>query len=63
MLFPLAVSDAEREPDTPLSRIVDQVLKIPTTVFITISRVNPAFLFAVMLWYPLCEHAEKSRPG
>ena len=59
MLFPLVAGPLKENPDTPLSRIVDQVLKNTDYRIHNDQRVNPAFLFAVMLWYPLCEHAEK----
>ena len=38
---------------------VDQVLKNTDYRINKEMRVNPAFLFAAMLWYPLIEHAEK----
>ncbi|HCM64138.1 MAG TPA: polynucleotide adenylyltransferase [Morganella sp. (in: Bacteria)] len=59
MLFPLVAGPLKESGNTPLARIIDQVLKNTDYRIHHDQRVNPAFLFAVMLWYPLCEHAEK----
>lgn len=42
-----------------MEKIIDQVLKNTDFRLKNDKRVNPAFLFAVMLWYPVTEHAEK----
>lgn len=43
----------------PMERIISQVLKNTDTRIHNDMRVNPAFLFAVMFWYPLLETAQK----
>ena len=42
-----------------MERILDQVLKNTDHRLQNDMRVNPAFLFAAMLWYPVIEHAQK----
>lgn len=42
-----------------MERILVQVLKNTDHRLHNDQRVNPAFLFAAMLWYPLIEHAQK----
>ena len=42
-----------------MEKIIEQVLKNTDFRLKNDKRVNPAFLFAVMLWYPVTEHAEK----
>ena len=42
-----------------MERILVQVLKNTDYRLQNDMRVNPAFLFAAMLWYPLLEHAQK----
>lgn len=42
-----------------MERILVQVLKNTDHRLQNDMRVNPAFLFAAMLWYPLLEHAQK----
>ncbi|NBN59776.1 polynucleotide adenylyltransferase PcnB [Proteus sp. G2639] len=58
-LFPLVASRMTEQHDTPMERMLDQVLKNTDYRINKNMRVNPAFLFAAMLWYPLIEHAEK----
>lgn len=43
-----------------MERIINQVLKNTDTRIHNDMRVNPAFLFSVMFWYPLLETAQKS---
>ena len=43
----------------PMERIIEQVLKNTDTRIHNDMRVNPAFLFAAMFWYPLLETAQK----
>lgn len=42
-----------------LEKIIEQVLKNTDYRIANHQRVNPAFLFAVMLWYPLTEYTQK----
>jgi poly(A) polymerase len=42
-----------------MERIIAQVLKNTDTRIHNDMRVNPAFLFAAMFWYPLLETAQK----
>ncbi|SUC20576.1 poly(A) polymerase I [Proteus mirabilis] len=58
-LFPLVASRITEQQDTPMERMIEQVLKNTDYRISKEMRVNPAFLFAAMLWYPLVEHAEK----
>ncbi len=60
-LFPLIARHFTEEHDTPMERILIQVLKNTDHRLHNDQRVNPAFLFAAMLWYPLIEHAQKLR--
>nr|WP_205402605.1 MULTISPECIES: polynucleotide adenylyltransferase PcnB [Serratia] len=58
-LFPLIARNFTPNHDTPMERILEQVLKNTDHRLQNDKRVNPAFLFAAMLWYPLLEHAQK----
>ncbi|NDL12339.1 polynucleotide adenylyltransferase [Photorhabdus sp. HUG-39] len=58
-LFPLVQRYFTENNDSPMERILNQVLKNTDYRLQNDKRVNPAFLFAAMLWYPLVEHAEK----
>ncbi|PVZ83343.1 polynucleotide adenylyltransferase [Serratia sp. S1B] len=58
-LFPLIARHFTPEKDTPMERILALVLKNTDHRLQNDMRVNPAFLFAAMLWYPLLEHAQK----
>ncbi|HCH50741.1 MAG TPA: polynucleotide adenylyltransferase [Proteus sp.] len=58
-LFPQIASRITEQQDTPMERMLEQVLKNTDYRLSKDMRVNPAFLFAAMLWYPLIEHAEK----
>lgn len=58
-LFPIfnkiQLSIAEKGPSTHLEKMIEQVLKNTDGRIIQKKRVNPAFLFAAFLWYPLNE--------
>ena len=58
-LFPVLTSRFTENNDSPMEKIIEQVLKNTDFRLKNDKRVNPAFLFAVMLWYPVTEHAEK----
>lgn len=58
-LFPVIASHFSENGDSPMEKIIEQVLKNTDFRLKNDKRVNPAFLFAVMLWYPVTEHAEK----
>lgn len=58
-LFPVVASRFTENGDSPMEKIIEQVLKNTDFRLKNDKRVNPAFLFAVMLWYPVTEHAEK----
>nr|WP_245956789.1 polynucleotide adenylyltransferase PcnB [Edaphovirga cremea] len=58
-LFPLIARGFTENGDNPMERILVQVLKNTDHRLQNDMRVNPAFLFAVMLWYPLIEHAQQ----
>lgn len=58
-LFPIIARNFTPNHDTPMECILAQVLKNTDHRLQNNMRVNPAFLFATMLWYPLLEHAQK----
>jgi poly(A) polymerase len=58
-LFPSIVRYFTESGDSPMERIIAQVLKNTDTRIHNDMRVNPAFLFAAMFWYPLLETAQK----
>lgn len=58
-LFPLIARHFTPSHDSPMERLLRQVLKNTDQRLQNGLRVNPAFLFAAMLWYPLLEHAQK----
>lgn len=58
ILFPLLDNWLNEQVNTPFTRIIYQVLDNTDHRLANDLRVNPAFLFAVMLWYPLSEHAQ-----
>lgn len=58
-LFPLLSRYFTPNGDSTLERMVAQVLKNTDQRLQNNMRVNPAFLFSAMLWYPLIEHAQK----
>lgn len=58
-LFPLVERQFTTNGDSPMELIINQVLQNTDYRIKNNKRINPAFLFATMLWYPLIEHAEK----
>ena len=58
-LFPTITRYFTERGDSPMERIISQVLKNTDNRIRNDMRVNPAFLFAVMFWYPLLETAQK----
>lgn len=58
-LFPTITRYFTENGDSPMERIIEQVLKNTDTRIHNDMRVNPAFLFAAMFWYPLLETAQK----
>ncbi|MFP1962395.1 polynucleotide adenylyltransferase PcnB [Lonsdalea quercina] len=58
-LFPLISRNFTETGETAMERMIVQVLKNTDQRIQNNMRVNPAFLFAAMLWYPLIEHAQK----
>ncbi|BBG59772.1 polynucleotide adenylyltransferase PcnB [Providencia rustigianii] len=58
-LFPVIADRFTENNDSPMEKIIEQVLKNTDFRLKNDKRVNPAFLFAAMLWYPVTEHAEK----
>lgn len=58
-IFPLIAARFTEKGDSYMEQIILRVLKNTDERLQTGKRVNPAFLFAAMLWYPLIEHAEK----
>ncbi len=58
-LFPSITRYFTENGDSPMERIIAQVLKNTDNRILNGKRVNPAFLFAAMLWYPQLEMAQK----
>lgn len=58
-LFPTICRYFTEKGDSPMERIIAQVLKNTDTRLRNDMRVNPAFLFAAMFWYPLLETAQR----
>jgi poly(A) polymerase len=58
-LFPIVSAHFTPNHDSNMERILVQVLKNTDYRLKNSMRVNPAYLFAVMLWYPLIELAQK----
>ena len=58
-LFPIIARDFTPDHDSFMERMIVRVLKNTDHRIKSNKRVNPAFLFAAMLWYPLNEHARK----
>ncbi|CAD6511639.1 polynucleotide adenylyltransferase PcnB [Candidatus Profftia tarda] len=55
LLFPVIARHFTDNGDSPLERIIEQVLQDTDYRLKNGIRVNPAFLFAAMLWYPLVD--------
>jgi len=58
-LFPTITRYFTENGDSPMERMIAQVLKNTDTRIQNDMRVNPAFLFAAMFWYPLLETAQR----
>ena len=58
-LFPTITRFFTENGDTPMERIISQVFKNTDNRIHNDMRVNPAFLFAAMLWYPQLETAQR----
>ena len=58
-LFPIITRCFTERGDSPMERIIAQVLKNTDNRIHNDMRVNPAFLFAAMFWYPLLENAQR----
>jgi poly(A) polymerase len=58
-LFPTLCRYFTENGDSSMERIIAQVLKNTDTRIHNDMRVNPAFLFAAMFWYPLLETAQR----
>lgn len=58
-LFPTITRYFTENSDSPMERMIAQVLKNTDTRIRNDMRVNPAFLFAAMFWYPLLETAQR----
>nr|WP_249219416.1 polynucleotide adenylyltransferase PcnB [Pantoea dispersa] len=58
-LFPTLARNFTEQGDSPMERMLAQVLKNTDTRLHNDMRVNPAFLFAAMFWYPQLESAEQ----
>jgi len=58
-LFPLITRHFTEQGDSTMERMIAQVLKNTDNRLQNDMRVNPAFLFAAIYWYPLLEMAQK----
>lgn len=58
-LFPLISRNFTENGDSFMEQMITQVLQNTDRRLHNDMRVNPAFLFSAMLWYPLLEHAQK----
>ncbi|MFP3028863.1 MAG: polynucleotide adenylyltransferase PcnB [Arsenophonus sp.] len=58
-LFPLVERNFTANDNSPMELIINQVLQDTDLLIKNNKHVNPAFLFATMLWYPLVEATEK----
>lgn len=58
-MFPLISRNFTPDGDSFMERMITQVLKNTDRRIHSDMRVNPAFLFSAMLWYPLLEQAQK----
>ncbi|WP_276642650.1 polynucleotide adenylyltransferase PcnB [Siccibacter turicensis] len=58
-LFPTITRYFTEQGDSPMERIIVQVLKNTDNRIHNDMRVNPAFLFAAMFWYPQMETAQR----
>ncbi|WP_260080704.1 polynucleotide adenylyltransferase PcnB [Candidatus Palibaumannia cicadellinicola] len=58
-LFPLISRKFTENGDSYMERMITKVLSYNDNKFHKASMVNPAFLFAAMLWYPLLDSVQK----
>ena len=58
-LFPILSRGFTEQSDSQMERMLAQVLKNTDTRIQNQMRVNPAFLFAAMFWYPQLENAQR----
>ncbi|HKM95499.1 MAG TPA: polynucleotide adenylyltransferase PcnB [Buttiauxella sp.] len=58
-LFPTITRYFTEQGDSPMERMIAQVLKNTDTRIHNDMRVNPAFLFSAIFWYPQLEMAQK----
>ena len=58
-LFPTICRFFTENGDSPMERIIAQVFRNTDSRIHNDMRVNPAFLFAAMFWYPLLETAQR----
>lgn len=58
VLFPLLNTWLDQQSNTPFTRMVEQVLINTDERIAQDLGVNPAFLFAALLWYPLLEKSQ-----
>ncbi|MGP1923449.1 MAG: polynucleotide adenylyltransferase PcnB [Arsenophonus sp. NEOnobi-MAG3] len=58
-LFPLVERNFTANNNSPMELIINQVLQDTDYLIKNNKHVNPAFLFATMLWYPLAESTER----
>ena len=58
-LFPIITRNFTEQGDSHMERMILQVLKNTDSRIDNQMRVNPAFLFAAMFWYPQLEAAQK----
>ena len=58
-LFPLLTEHFTEAQDSKCERMIEQVLMSTDKRIAEDQRINPAFLFAAMLWYPLETRAEE----
>ncbi|WP_097032625.1 polynucleotide adenylyltransferase PcnB [Sodalis endosymbiont of Henestaris halophilus] len=58
-LFPLISRNFTKHGDSHMEQMVIRVLASTDQRLCKDMRINPAFLFAAMLWYPLLEHTQK----
>ncbi|WP_208646965.1 polynucleotide adenylyltransferase PcnB [Buttiauxella warmboldiae] len=58
-LFPTITRNFTEQGDSPMERIIVQVLKNTDNRIQNDMRVNPAFLFSAIFWYPQLEMAQK----
>jgi poly(A) polymerase len=58
-LFPVIAEQFTDEEESKTERMIDLVLESTDARVVEEKRINPAFMFAAMLWYPLEAYAER----